>query len=643
MKFPLSTLNEAEYNDKLKELIFETDAKLFFDTNLFSQLFKIYPEARAEFYAWVDPEIANNRICISSWSMNEYVSRFITNKLSEYTGDIKKIKTIKSDLENVRSFLRMYIDNKNLEGTIFSNREEYFAELDIVVEKFEKVANATKEISDYWNVLNAELASRFESTVMPSNIYSIIQDIQREAEIRMQNRVPPGFKDDDAKSDNKHGDLIIWKEILNYCNQNTVTKAIFISNDGKKDLVYKPQKMLRGGRLIPNSSHQLPDPRLVYEFKQHTGSEEFYIIKFATLVQFLWENDNDKFVKLSKAIQISEASRPVTRHTLLPAEEPPVQANEVDVSAEPTDVAEVVESIRQEIETIEGTDSMVLDVDQQEPVEDISLLSTITDYSLSAIADGDFEYVGHERLAEILAGLRTYTWDVQNRAMDKLGNTALNLLPAEKLTNDYLFVLGRNLYQAACGNAFRAIDFIMNIPQYLRSIPIVIREHMVNGLLFEIYFNSKGQFRNGNFKVGYIEQLFALQTMPEFQSSVAFIRRALDSFKDCLIVQPNVHIEYADIVIHHKPAPPEEGIIIKHILIEDILVGDKHLLIDDDIDDIAWDAISDKQYHLKLIPRISAAFAVPVSQMRVTFTPPLDAEGSWIFTIPKGKMLGIGA
>lgn len=187
-----------------------------------------------------------------------------------------------------------------------------------------------------------------------------------------------------------------------------------------------------------------------------------------------------------------------------------------------------------------------------------------------------------------------------------------------------------------------SIDFITNIPQYLRTIPIGIKEHIVNGVFFEIYFNNKGHFRNGNFKVGYIEQVFALQTMPEFQSSIMFIRRALDLFKNRLIVQPNAHVEYADIIIYHKQAPPEEETTIKHILIEDILAGDKHLLIDDDVDDLAWEAVSNKQYHLKLIPRMSAAFAVPVSQMRMTFAPPLDGEGSWIFNIPKGKIFGAG-
>jgi len=40
-----------------------------------------------------------------------------------------------------------------------------------------------------------------------------------------------------------------------------------------------------------------------------------------------------------------------------------------------------------------------------------------------------------------------------------------------RVSKDALFVIGRNIYQAACGNAFAAVAFIKNFPQLARKLP----------------------------------------------------------------------------------------------------------------------------------------------------------------------------
>lgn len=630
MKFPLSVLDETEYNNQLNSLIADPNCKYFFDTNLFSQLFKTYPSAREEFYVWVDEQIVADRVRISSWSMNEYVNRFITSKLGDYTGDIKKAKTINKELENLRDFLKMYIDDKNLENTIYPDRDAYFQELDLVVEKFGKITKATKEISDYWNGLNSEFSARFEPVIIKSDIYSIIQDIHKEAQIRFQNYIPPGYKDDD-KSENKHGDLIIWKEILEYCKKNAITKAILVTNDGKKDLVYQPLKLKSNGRTIPNKSYQLADPRLVYEFNQYTGSNDLMIIKFSTLVQALWKQDNGKFSKLSQAIQISDINE--LRNVIPASAQGDEELDTTNVIVPGESVVIVEPPI---VEPVPEVPNPIQDL----PVEPVAIPLPELGYSEKAIADKDFEFSSSNRLSEIVEKLKTYTWDVQNSGIAMLYKAGINQIEQNQENKDYLFVIGRNIYQAACGNAFNAIEFIRELKNKLMAYNEFVRENLLNGILFEIYFNSAGLLRSGNFKVAYIDDVFKIQTVPAFRLSIEFIRRALQPYDQQLIVKPNEVPEMANIIIFHEDAPAEEMVRIQNLLITNITANGRQIFCENREEIDEWHNPLRHLFDDKLVSLIVRTFAIPPSQITINLSPEIE-NVQRMFNIPDDRKLGI--
>jgi hypothetical protein len=56
---------------------------------------------------------------------------------------------------------------------------------------------------------------------------------------------------------------------------------------------------------------------------------------------------------------------------------------------------------------------------------------------------------------QIIAGLKTHNWYRQNPALALLDKDSV-----KKMTKNSLFVLGRNIYQAACGNADAATQFV---------------------------------------------------------------------------------------------------------------------------------------------------------------------------------------
>jgi len=82
----------------------------------------------------------------------------------------------------------------------------------------------------------------------------------------------------------------------------------------------------------------------------------------------------------------------------------------------------------------------------------------------------------------------------------------------EPFTPSAWFVLGRNLYQAACGNSQKAMDFMGNLEAQLRQLPDETAKHLLSGMLYEIYFDGHGKFRESA-KFSYADKPLAVVTL----------------------------------------------------------------------------------------------------------------------------------
>ena len=72
--------------------------------------------------------------------------------------------------------------------------------------------------------------------------------------------------------------------------------------------------------------------------------------------------------------------------------------------------------------------------------------------------------------------------------------------------------------------------------------------HVLNGILFEIYFDSKGDFRN-ELKKHDFDRVFSLRKNPIYAKSFDFIREVLQSYKERLYYIPTIQDEPIDIDI----------------------------------------------------------------------------------------------
>lgn len=150
-------------------------------------------------------------------------------------------------------------------------------------------------------------------------------------------------------------------------------------------------------------------------------------------------------------------------------------------------------------------------------------------YSPEAFADSRFQ-TRDSNVRKIVDDLKSYNWYTQGPALKLL--ETLNY--SDILASD-LFVIGRNIYQASSGGCFDAQSFINDFVE--KDIPEMAKLHLLNGIAYEIYFNSKNTLRLHP-KVGYYCQVIRLLELDEFYGSKTFISSALYKYDNQILYIP---------------------------------------------------------------------------------------------------------
>ena len=157
---------------------------------------------------------------------------------------------------------------------------------------------------------------------------------------------------------------------------------------------------------------------------------------------------------------------------------------------------------------------------------------TMSDYGPDAIADSVFLLKPSTPVKDAIAGLRSHNWYTQNPAL-----TALTTADLASADMDTLFVLGRNIYQAACGGANSASAFIKDFRNRTADLDSKKQKAVLDGMLFEVFFDAKGELRR-DFKTSRFEDLFDLRRVPDFETSFSLIADVLTPYQSRFHVVP---------------------------------------------------------------------------------------------------------
>lgn len=149
-------------------------------------------------------------------------------------------------------------------------------------------------------------------------------------------------------------------------------------------------------------------------------------------------------------------------------------------------------------------------------------------YSDYAIKDSEFVYT-NSHISTIIKELKSYNWYTQNPAVEEIQNLDYQ----EDFDKDELFILGRNFLQTANGGENLANEMIQEIATWIEKFNTPENEnYFLDGLLFEIYFDHNGIYRDKNLKDGLIKYITPLQQNAKLEKSFIFIDKELIPFKN---------------------------------------------------------------------------------------------------------------
>ncbi|MBK1895794.1 PIN-like domain-containing protein [Chryseobacterium paridis] len=200
------------------------DGFITLDTNVLFNLYRYSDETRKELLKII----------------RKYSKQIFLTHQSAFEFHKNRITVISEQItiydETIKSFLKLENDIvKNLKTPHLSKK---------VLENFKKSLSETIKDLEFKKLFFLELLKKDTILDSISNIFidkkigvpfnkKEIGEIEKEGNERYLNKIPPGYKDNDKKT-NKFGDLIIWKELLKE-SKNKSKPFIFIIDDVKED------------------------------------------------------------------------------------------------------------------------------------------------------------------------------------------------------------------------------------------------------------------------------------------------------------------------------------------------------------------------------------------------------------------------
>lgn len=621
--------SKEDYLAEIGRVLNDAETLVFLDTNVLGYLFKLLGAARNEFFTWTDRLIIEERLKIPAWVLSEYLAKLKNKKLGEYTAQSSEPDEIRKKLENLHRMASLFVDEQVLKGIGFTgDRQKYLAEFEKAIKGLTPFTGAFKRQFDAATI-HSEIATRLSPAVMASNIGELCARAGREGDVRQSHRMPPGYKDA-GKDENKYGDLIIWFEILEFAqaNKDRFQKTVILTNDAKADWVYAPEhrmETIKGvAKALPNKDPQinLPDPRLVAEFQAVVGHRDFYIVSLPVFVEALVKISGAGLHNLASAIQVEVETREEADRERI---EPSTKSG--GASGEDADSSTADESVS-ESPQIQLTPEPLVTPDR--PPVPVAIL----EYPADAIRDGAYELKDESEIDEVIRALKSHNWYSQNPAITKI-----KPLRHQPFAAAEWFVLGRNIYQAACGSALKAVEFMRNLDIELGRHESEAANHLLAGMLFEVYFNSEGQFRPRP-KAGQIDAPFREVAKPNFEAVKTFIQARLQPCQNQLLILPGdvspveLKVEATSVQLEGSD---KAAFSLNVVTLQDISLLDTLEAADLAPGDIKpW--MFDTDWTLeKLKTELSESWVIPEWQIVVAVTPAIDPRAKLIS--PKGARL----
>lgn len=235
--------------NELDSFLENVDPIIVLDSSVILDLYKYAPEITENLLIILEEDIKTK-----IWLPGQVLEEFNNNHEKIYNRQFSSFENVPADIEN--KIKRFKEDSGKL---IFEAKKFYHPHIDQLQNDIESKINEIIKIKDdYLQNIKADFTERkrYQIENKPLKfVESLIESkqigegfnkfekfsIYNEGELRYKLSIPPGFKDENNKTDKndpsnmkKFGDLIIWKEILEKCKKDT-RGILFVTGDLKED------------------------------------------------------------------------------------------------------------------------------------------------------------------------------------------------------------------------------------------------------------------------------------------------------------------------------------------------------------------------------------------------------------------------
>lgn len=317
------SIGGIDLREQFREFYFDKDDKeiwkdsiIVLDTNVLLNLYRYTQETSEQILNLLQKYKEN------LWMPHQVALEYHYNRKSvivEQSGSYEKVCDAFDDVPNkVRNMLNQ--DLSNFKKRHKEDVESFFEIIKKVTdEQIKKLRNKNEIELDLTkeDTIKNKITELYENKVGKPYEYSKMKELEKEAEERFKKSIPPGYKDLNKKTgtkfyngvviQNKLGDIILWKQILNFALEREVN-IIFLTDEQKEDWWYDINNKIIGPRV-----------ELLNEFTYVTN-KEFHMFSSIGFVERHEEDLNQNTVsevrEVSEVYEKDKIKKLKTKHKL---------------------------------------------------------------------------------------------------------------------------------------------------------------------------------------------------------------------------------------------------------------------------------------------------------------------------------------
>lgn len=251
------------------------EATIIFDTNALLDLYRYDPEAREVFMQVLETQ--RERI----WIPYQVGLEFQRNRLKIVSTIRGAFDKMRKAADGYRTSVSATIDELKRHPTIDAGLlqeivDDAHQRLVHHLELARSAGSAQMPASDLEDAIWERLTVALDGCVGERPSSTRIAELHAEAQRRIDEEQPPGYKDRDKSVPDRYGDYLVWREILDFASPNG--SVIFVTGDRKEDWWRKHEGRHLGARIeLLDEFHEASEGVIAFhtpdEFLRHARDE----------------------------------------------------------------------------------------------------------------------------------------------------------------------------------------------------------------------------------------------------------------------------------------------------------------------------------------------------------------------------------